>query len=49
MKVLDQIFAWLLRHATNRALARIRERHGIAVYQESLAALERERARMLAP
>jgi len=42
MRILDLVFAWLARRATNRALARIRERHGVAVYQESLAALERE-------
>ena len=40
MRIVDQIFAWLLRRATNRALARIRAQHGIAVYEESLAALE---------
>ena len=40
MRILDDVRAWLVRCATNRALARIRERHGMAVYQESLAALE---------
>ena len=40
MRILDDVWTWLVRRATNRALARIRERHGMAVYQESLAALE---------
>jgi DNA-directed RNA polymerase specialized sigma24 family protein len=44
MRILDGVSAWLVRRATNRALARIRERHGMAIYQESLAALERASA-----